>query len=49
MLKPWGKEGPTEKTPESKFHPFYFKAYVKKCVSKLSNENVILKIQEMNF
>ena len=33
-----GKEGPTEETPESKLHPFYFKGYVKKCVSKLSND-----------
>ena len=42
MLKPCGKGGPTSTeenlaTPESKLHPLYFKAYVKKCVSKLSN------------
>ena len=37
------KDGPTyteknQATPESKLHPSYFKAYVKKSVSKLSND-----------
>ena len=48
------KDGPTsteknQATSESKLHPLYFKAYVKKVCQNCRMMNVILKMQEMNF